>query len=61
MNGARCTSYITNCGNGYVDVQVIMNGINNQTYYQYYLNIPVNSITDLKANFNIDGSHLVFE
>lgn len=61
MNGARCTSYITNCGNGYVDVQVIMNGINNQTYYQYYLNIPVNSITNLKANFNIDGSHLVFE
>lgn len=61
MNGADCTAYITNCGNGCADVQVIMHGTNGITYYQYYLSIPFNSANGLKANFNIDGCHLVFK
>lgn len=60
MNGAKCTVYITNSGDGLADVQAVMQGTDNQTYYQYYLGVPVNS-GDLWFSFIIDGSHLVFE
>jgi len=60
MNGAKVTVYITNCGDGTADVQAVMRGTDNKTYYQYYLGVPVNS-TDLWYSFIIDGSHLVFD
>ena len=59
MNGAKCTIYITNCGDGLCDVQAVMRGTDGNTYYQYYLNTPVDS-SDLWFSFIIDHSHLVF-
>ena len=60
MNGADCDAYITNCGNGCFDAQVIMKGTDNKTYYQYYLDIPVSTATDVIAAFGIDHSHILF-
>ena len=61
MNGASCTAYITNCGNGTADIQVVMNGTNSVTYKQYYLGINNVNNSDLNFAFTVDACHLVFE
>ena len=60
MNGAKCTAYVTNTGNGTADVQIIMNGNDSKVYYQYYLGVLVNK-DDLGLAFTIDHSHIVFD
>lgn len=60
MNGANCTAYITNCGNGTADVQIVMNGADGNVYYQYYLGVQTIDPNDLQFAFTVDGSHLVF-
>lgn len=60
MNGAKCTAYVTNTGNGTADVQIIMNGNDSKVYYQYYLGVLVN-MDDLGLAFTIDHSHIVFD
>lgn len=61
MNGAKCTAYITNVGNGTADVQVLMNGTDGNTYIQYYLGINTVNVDDLNFAFTVDGSHYEFE
>ena len=61
MNGAKCTAYITNVGNGTADVQVVMNGNDEVTYIQYYLGITTVNVDDFNFSFTVDGSHYEFE
>lgn len=61
MNGAHCTAYITNCNNGTVDVQVVMNGTDGNKYYQYYLGTSDIIVDDFQFAFTVDGCHLTFE
>ena len=61
MNGAHCTAYITNCNNGTVDVQVVMNGTDGNKYYQYYLGTSDIIVDDFQFAFTVDGCHLIFE
>jgi hypothetical protein len=60
MNGAKVTTYITNCNNGTADVQSIMKGTDGNTYIQYYIGVNTVNVSDLNFAFTIDGCHLVF-
>lgn len=60
MNGANCKAYITNCGNGTADIQIVMNGADGNVYNQYYLGIQTIDPNDLQFAFTVDGSHIVF-
>lgn len=60
MDGAKVTVYVTNCGNGSADIQVVMNGTDGTTSIQYYMGIIVDS-ADLNFALTVDGSHYVFE
>ena len=61
MNGAKCTAYITNCGDGTADIQAVMKGTDGVTYYQYYLGICNVNAGDCNFAFTVDSSHYVFE
>lgn len=61
MNGAKCTAYITNVGNGTADIQVLMNGTDGNTYIQYYMGINTVNVDDLNFAFTVDSSHYEFE
>jgi hypothetical protein len=61
MNGAKVTTYITNCNNGTADMQAIMKGTDGKTYIQYYLGVNTVNVSDLNFAFTIDGCHLVFD
>lgn len=61
MNGAKCKAYITNCNNSTADIQVVMQGTDGITYYQYYLGVSQVVVDDLNFAFTVDGSHYVFE
>lgn len=61
MNGAQCSAYITNIGNGTADIQVVMNGTDGNTYIQYYVGICTVNPDDCNFAFTVDGSHYVFE
>ena len=61
MNGAKCTAYITNCGDGTADIQAVMKGTDGVTYYQYYLGICNVNVSDCNFAFTVDSSHYVFE
>ena len=60
MDGAKVTVYVTNCGNGTVDVQAVMIGTNGNTYIQYYLGINSVDTDDLYFALTTDGGHLKF-
>lgn len=61
MNGAKVTVYVTNCGNGTADVQVVMQGTDGTTSIQYYLGINTIDPNDLYFALTVDGSCLVFD
>ena len=61
MSAAEVTMYITNIGNGMVDILAVMNGSDGNTYFQYYLGIAVSDVNDMNFSFVIDGDHLVFK
>lgn len=61
MNGAKCTAYITNVGNGTADIQVLMNGTDGNAYIQYYMGINTVNVDDLNFAFTVDSSHYEFE
>lgn len=60
MNGAKVTAYVTNCGNGTADVQLVMEGTTGTTSTQYYLGINTVDPNDLNFALTVDGCHLVF-
>lgn len=60
MNNSKVTVYVTNCGNGTADVQVIMVGNNNTTSTQYYLGINKVDVNDLYFAMTGEKCHLVF-
>jgi hypothetical protein len=58
LDNKSVTVYVTNCGNGTADVQVV-EGIGDDVAYQYYLGVPVNS-DDLYFAISGDHCHLTF-
>lgn len=60
MNNSKVTVYVTNCGNGTADIQVIMVGNNNTTSTQYYLGINKIDVNDLYFAMTGEKCHLVF-
>lgn len=60
MNGAKVIVYVTNCGNGTAEVQVVMKGTDGTTSTQYYLGISTIVVDDLYFALTVDGCHLVF-
>lgn len=61
MDGAKVALYVTNCGNGAVDVQAVMESTSGTTYYQYYLNITGIDADDFSFALTCEAAHLVFE
>lgn len=61
MSEAQVTVYITNIGNGMIDIIAVMNGADGNTYFQYYLGILADDANDINFAYVIDGDHLVFE
>ena len=61
MSEAQVTIYLTNIGNGMIDIVAIMNGADGNTYYQYYLGVLADDPNDVNFAFVIDGDHLVFK
>ncbi len=60
MNGAKVTVYVTNCGNGTADVQIVMEGTTGTTSTQYYLGVNTIDSEDLTFALSVDHCHLVF-
>lgn len=60
MNGAKVTVYVTNCGNGTADVQIVMEGTTGTTSTQYYLGVNTIDSEDLTFALSVDLCHLVF-
>ena len=60
MNGGKVNLYITNCGNGTIDVQAVTKGSDGETYKLYYLNLIKADPADIYFSFTCDGSYLVF-
>ena len=61
MSEAQVTVYITNIGNGMIDIIAVMNGADGNTYFQYYLGILADDVNDINFAYVIDGDHLVFK
>ena len=61
MSEAQVTVYITNIGNGMIDIIAVMNGADGNTYFQYYLGILADDANDINFAYVIDGDHLVFK
>ena len=61
MSAAEVTVYITNIGNGMIDIIAVMNGADGNTYFQYYLGILADDVNDINFAYVIDGDHLVFK
>ena len=61
MSAAQVTVYITNIGNGMIDIIAVMNGADGNTYFQYYLGILADDVNDINFAYVIDGDHLVFK
>ena len=59
-DGGDVTVYVTNCGNGTADIQVIMVGTDSTNYYQYYLGIDQINPDDLYFALSVEKAHLVF-
>ena len=61
MEGAKCDAYVTNIGNGFVDVQIVMIGNDNKTYTQYFLNVKTDDVADTYFRLTIDHSKIEAE
>lgn len=60
MNGAEVTVYVTNCGNGTADVQIVMTGTTGVTSTQYYLGVNTIDSNDLSFAMSVERAYLVF-
>lgn len=60
MNGAEVTVYVTNCGNGTADVQIVMTGTTGVTSTQYYLGVNTIDSNDLSFAMSVEKAYLVF-
>ena len=58
MDGALCTISVTN-NDGSVDVKIVMEGNDGNTYYQDYKGISPTYGNDVFFRFTVDGSHLI--
>jgi hypothetical protein len=61
MNGAKVTVYVTNCGNGTADLQVVMEGTDGNTYTVGFFGIYSVVPDDLYVSFTLELAHLVAE
>jgi hypothetical protein len=61
MYGAKVTVYITNPGDGTVDVNSIVKGNNGVTYNQYYIGVNTVDPEDLFVAFTVEAAHIVAE
>ena len=61
MNGAKCTAYITNNGDGTADIKVVMHGTDGNNYTQDYIGINTIDPDNLYFRFTCEGTHLVFD
>ena len=61
MNGAKVTTYVTNCGDGTANVRAEMLGNDGVLYEQYYNGICSIDSEDFYFNFTVDNSHLEFD
>ncbi len=61
MDGAKVTIYVTNNGDGTLDIKAIMVGNDGKTYTQEYKGMKGIDADNLYFRFTVDGSHLVFD
>lgn len=61
MDGAKVTTYVTNNGDGTLDIKAIMVGNDGKTYTQEYKGMKGIDADNLYFRFTVDGSHLVFD
>ena len=60
MDGAKVTTYVTNHGDGSVDIKAVMLGTNGVTYVQEYNGIAVEA-ENVYYRYTVDGCHLEFD
>ena len=61
MDGAKVTTYVTNNGDGTLDIKAIMVGNDGKTYTQEYKGMKGIDADNLYFRFTVDGCHLVFD
>lgn len=61
MDGAKVTTYVTNNGDGTLDIKAIMVGNDGKTYTQEYKGMKGINADNLYFRFTVDGCHLVFD
>ncbi len=61
MDGAKVTTYVTNNGDGSLDVKAVMVGNDGVTYTQEYKGMKNIDPDNLYFRFTVDGCHLVFD
>ena len=61
MDGAKVTTYVTNNGDGTVDVKAVMEGTDGETYIQEYIGINTVDPDDFYFRFTVDNCHLEFD
>ena len=61
MNGAKCTAYVTNNGDGTADIKIMMHGTDNKDYVQEYKGINTIDPDNFYFRFTCEGAHLVFD
>ncbi len=61
MDGAKVTTYVTNNGDGTLDVKAVMVGNDGITYTQQYKGMKGIDADNLYFRFTVDGCHLVFD
>lgn len=62
MDGAKVTTYVSNNGNGTVDIKAVMEGTNGVTYTQTYTGISTFGEDDnVYFRYTVDNCHLEFD
>jgi len=61
MNGAQVMTYVTNNGDGTVDVKAEAVGNDGVVYTQEYMGVAVDDVDNVWYRFTVDGSCLVFD
>ncbi len=61
MDGAKVTTFVTNCGDGTANVHCEMLGTDGVTYLQDYMGICGIDPEDFWFNFTVDNNHLEFD
>ena len=61
MDGAKVTTYVTNNGDGTLDIKAVMVGNDGKTYTQEYKGMKGIDADNLYFRFTVDGCHLVFD